>query len=365
MKFYCDGVLLSDGAVTVSKACSSKSLIPALECIKISAYNDTVTMLAYDGELSIEKKLKAEILEEGEILVNGKYFTDFIGKISSYTVSVETDGSGIVIKYGDNATKILALPASDFPFVKKDKGTDYTEVKSKDLKELISKTVFCCATDESRPILKGCLLETKGDKLEATALDGFRLAVYECEKVGGTDMKIVCPARTLNEISRMISDEEETLQLFVSKNTLSIAVDDTVLTSRLYVGEFINKEKILPPAFVTEVKIKKDPFLSSLERASILNRGEKNSFVMFEISANGLRITANSEMGNVDETLEAELEGKELKIAVNGKFITEALKALDEDIVKISLNTPVAPFTIKNVNENKGLYLILPVTANN
>ena len=365
MKFYCEGVLLTDGAVTVSKACSSKTLIPALECIKISAYNDTLTMTAYDGELSIEKKMKADVFEEGDILVNGKYFTDFISKISSFNVSVETDGSGIIIKYGDNATKMLALPASDFPFVKKDKGEEYTEVNAKDFKELINKTVFCCATDESRPILKGCLLETKGDKIEATALDGFRLAVYECEKVGGTDMKIVCPARTLNEISRMINNEDENLKLFVSKNTLSVAVDDTVLTSRLYVGEFVNKDKIFPPAFASEITIKREPLMSSLERASILNRGEKNSFVIFDISNNGLRITANSEMGNVDETIEMNLSGKELKIAMNGKFMAEALKALDEDEIKISFNSNVAPFTVENIETKKGIYLILPVTANN
>ena len=363
MKFYCEGVLLTDGAVTVSKACSSKTSNPALECIKMSAYNDTLTMIAYDGELSIEKKMKADVYEEGEVLVNGKYFADFIGKISAFNVSVETDGNGIVIKYGDNSTKIMALPATDFPFVKKDKGEDYTEVKASDLKNLINKTVFSCATDESRPILKGCLLETKGDKLEATALDGFRLAVYDCEKVGGTDMKIVCPARTLNEISRMIGDENETLQIFVSKNTLSIAVGDTVLTSRLYVGEFVNKDKIIPPAFVTEVLVKKELLLSSLDRASILNRGEKNSFIMLEITNNGLRITANSEMGNVDETISSSLTGKELKIALNGKFLTEALKALDEDEIKLCFNSNVAPFTVENAENKKGIYLILPVTA--
>ena len=64
MKFICDGVVLSDAAITVSKACASKTLVPVLECIKLNARNDTLTLTAYDGELSIEKKIKAEVFEE-------------------------------------------------------------------------------------------------------------------------------------------------------------------------------------------------------------------------------------------------------------------------------------------------------------
>ena len=82
MKFVCEGMILSDAAITVSKACAVRTVTPVLECIKIEAKNDVLTLTAYDGEISIEKKIKAEILEEGEVCVNGKFFADFMGKIS-------------------------------------------------------------------------------------------------------------------------------------------------------------------------------------------------------------------------------------------------------------------------------------------
>ena len=364
MKFICEGVVLSDAAITVSKACASKTIVPVLECIKLNAHNDTLTLTAYDGELSIEKKIKAEVFEEGEVCVNGKFFADFIGKISIFNVTVQSDEKGIVIKYGDNATKMQSLPADEFPFVGVDKGDDYVEIKECDLKNLISKTVFCCATDESRPILKGCLLETKGDKMEATALDGFRMATCECERVGGVDMKIVCPARTLTEISRMIDAKDENLKLFVAKNTLSVEVDNTTLTSRLYLGEFVNKNNVFPPAFATELTVARAELIDSMERASVLTRGDKNNLVIFDIKADGIRLTANSDMGNVDEVIAIELEGKELKIAMNGKFMLDALKALDDERVKLSFNTPVAPFVAENTQTKMGTYLILPVRTN-
>ena len=104
MKFYCDGLLLSDAAVTVSKACSSKTVKPIMECIKMSAKNDVLTLLAYDGEISIEKKIKAEVVEEGEICVNGRFFSDFLNKVSSFNLVLGTGDKGLEIKYGDSAS---------------------------------------------------------------------------------------------------------------------------------------------------------------------------------------------------------------------------------------------------------------------
>lgn len=362
MKFVCDGLVLSDAAVTVSKACSTKTTTPVLECIRIEAKNDTLTLLAYDGEISIEKKIKADVLEEGETCVNGKFFSDFIGKVSGMNLVLATGEKGLEIRYEDSVSFMQVLSASDFPVIHGEEGDEYFEVKESELKTLIAKTVFCCATDDSRPILKGCLLETEGDVLHATALDGYRMAVSECKAAGGTgEVKIVCPARTLTEISRMLEGGDELLQLKVAKNMLSVCVNDTVLTSRLYTGEFVRKENIFPGAFETELFLSRSELIESVERASVLIRGDKNNLILFDIKAGGIQITANSEIGNVSESVKTELKGKELKIAMNGKYLLEALKALDEDTVKLSFNTPISPFTLENKENKESAYLILPV----
>ena len=362
MKFTCDGLVLSDAAVTVSKACSAKTTMPVLECIKISAKNDVLTLLAYDGEISIEKKIKADVLEEGEICVNGRFFSDFIGKVAGMNVVIGTGDKGLEIRYEDSESFMQALPAEDFPAVRSETGDDYFEVKESALKNLIAKTVFCCATDESRPILKGCLLEASEGKLYATALDGYRMATSECGIEGSTgSMKIVCPARTLTEISRMLEGGDKPLKICVAKNMLSVGVDATVLTSRLYTGEFVNRNNIFPPAFSTELCASRAELIESVERASVLIRGDKNNLILFDIKGGNILITANSEIGNVSECVKAEMTGKELKIAMNGKFMLDALKALDEETVKLSFNTPIAPFTLENKENKESSYLILPV----
>lgn len=362
MKFTSDGLVLSDAAATVSKACAVKTTTPVLECIRISAQNDVVTLLAYDGEISIEKKIKADVFEEGEVCVNGRFFSDFIGKVSGMNVVIGTGDKGLEIRYEDSASFLQTLPASEFPSVKNEAGSEYFEVKESELKTLISKTVFCCATDDSRPILKGCLLEAEGGRLRATALDGYRMAVSECSAEGGTgSLKIVCPARTLTEIARMLEGGDKLLKIYVAKNMLSVSVDDTVLTSRLYTGEFIKKENIYPSLFETELFVSRSELIESVERASVLIRGDKNNLILFDIKGGNILITANSEIGNVSECVKAEMSGKELKIAMNGKFMLEALKALEEETIKLAFNKPVSPFTLENKENKESSYLILPV----
>ena len=364
MKFVCNGMTLSDAALIVSKACAVKTITPVLECIKLQAKNDGLTLKAYDGEISIEKKIKAEILEEGELCVNGKTFADFVGKIAGFEVVIASDEKGISIKYADSESYMQALSAADFPIFGENAqdGNEYFEIKESDLKTLISKVVFCCATDESRPILKGCLMETKNGQLTATALDGFRMACSYCDVEGGNgDIKIVCPARTLTEISRMLGNDN-VLKIYASKNLLSVAVEDTVITSRLYSGEFVRKENIYPVDFTTKVQTKRAELIESVERASVLIRGDKNNLIILDIKHDKIVINANSEMGKVEELVSVvDMEGKELKIAMNGKYILDALKALEEEDVVLSFNTSVSPFTVENVSDKCCQYLVLPV----
>ena len=367
MKFVCDGMILSDAATTVSKACAVKTITPVLECIKLHAKNDGLTLTAYDGEICIEKKIKAEILEEGEICVNGKMFADFVGKISGFEVVVVCNDSTVAIRYADSESHMQGLSADDFPRFggNMSENKNYFECKESDLKTLISKVVFCAATDDSRPILKGCLLETKSGVLKAMALDGFRMACSSCEIKGASgDFKIVCPARTLTEISRML-DGADDLKIYTEKNMLSVEIKDTVITSKLYLGEFVKKENVFPLGFATKVTVNRTELCESVERASVLIRGDKNNLISFDIKPGKIGLSANSEMGKIDESVMAELDGAELKIAMNAKYLLDALKALEEEKVVLSFNSNVMPFTAENFENRTNQYLILPVRAGN
>lgn len=360
MKFVCDGLSLSEAVTKVSKACAVRTTSPILECIKLTADLSGVALFATDGELSIRKTIKAEVFEEGEICVPGKLFADFSAKLSGEEISFATGERGVELKYRDSVSYMQALPAEDFPKISLEVGENSFVMKQADLKRVIAETVFCCAQEDSRPILKGCLLEL-GETLTATALDGYRLALSSAALVSKSgENSIICPARTLGEIARTLGDEGE-ITVYTQGGMLLVESEGLTVLSRLYKGEFIKRENVIPARFTTTVTVSRAELTASAERANILNRGDKNNLITLEITENGVKMLSTSEYGNVSEVLSAAVEGQDLTISMNAKFLLDALRALDEDETEISFNGAVSPFILQNKETKRSLYLILPV----
>lgn len=362
MKFAVEAIELAQSVLTVSKACAVRTTVSVLECIKISAYNDVLTLLATDGELSIQDKIKADVLEEGEICVPGKTFADFICKLADRTITVSVCEKGIEIKYEDSVSYIQALGVEEFPKLNFDINENNFVVNQKRFKNLVAGTTFCCATDDSRPLLKGCLVEAEGEEITLTALDGYRLAVgkEKLESASG-NLKIICPCRTMLEISKMLTGEEENIVVYTAGGMMMIRIGETILTSRLYQGEFINRNSIIPKEFGTRAIVKKADVENSIERASVLIKGDKNNLVIMDVRNGFIRITSNSDMGGVDERVKADIEGKEIKIAMNSKFVYDAVKAIGSEEVVFGFNSAISPFICKEKENEDYLYLILPV----
>ena len=361
MKFVCDGLSLSEAVLKVSKACAVRTTAPVMECIKLSAFGEEVTLLATDGELSIRKSVKAEVFDEGETCVPGKLFSDFIGKLSGEEVCIATGDKGVEIKYRDAGTFMQSLPAEEFPKIDFTAGENSFTMKQSDLKKIIAQTTFCCAQDGSRAVVKVCLVEL-GEKLEVTALDGYRLAISSVSIVSKSEEKsIICPARTLAEIARMLEKEDEEITLFTRGGMLLVQSEGTTVVSRLYQGEFIRKENVVPSNFSTVVTLKKEEMIASVERAAILIRGDKNNLVTLDIAADHVKVSSISDFGNVAETVSAQTEGVEMSISMNAKYLLDALHALPEENVVLSFNGAVSPFILQCEQAKDSLYLILPV----
>ncbi len=361
MKVICDGLDLSDGVLKVSKALSVKSANPVLEGIKLVAKGDCLTLTATDNELTIEKKIKAEVLMEGETVVVGKYFVDFTRKLEKEQVELSRlfDGQ-LQIKYSDSESELQVFSAESFPIIKKEEQENYFEIKQKDFKALVERITLACSVDDSRPILKGCLFEIKDKILTAVALDGFRMSVCKKQIDASGDFSAIIPARTLGEIVRLL-EKEESIKVYIQKNTLLVEFENTIIYSRLIEGEFVKYSHILPTSFENVVTVKKDNLLQSIERASIVAKNDKYNVIKFDIKENIMNVIAKSEVGNVNESVIINLKGKDLLIAFNGKYLLEYLKTVEEEFININLNSPIDPCIISPITSEEFTYLILPV----
>lgn len=365
MKLICDGLDLSDAVLKVSKALSVKPANPVLEGIKITAKGDTLTLLATDMELTIEKKIKADVLMEGETVVVGKYFVEFAKKLEKEQVELSRlyDG-GLQIKYSESESELQVFPTENFPKIEMSEKNCFFELSQEDFKEIANKTVFACSTDDSRPILKGCLFEINDNLLTSVALDGFRMAVVKKEVIASSNVKAVIPARALSEILRLLDKAENTIKIYLQNNSIFVEIENTVLISRLIEGEFVKYNHILPNNFSNVVTVNRQALLTSIERASIVARNDRYNVVKFDIKEDILTVYAKSEIGVVNENINIMLNGKDLQIAFNGKYISEYLKIIDDEFINIKLNSSIDPCIITGALNESFLYLVLPVRIN-
>ena len=360
MKLICQGNELSDALAKVVKALPVKRNNPILDGVKLTALGDTLTIFATDLELAIEKKINAQVLIEGEIVVPGKLFADYAKKIEEEQVELDgTDPTKLIIKYLDSELMIKCFSA-DPVFKEVDTQNSFIILK-KELKDIISKVIFNVAVDEARPSLRGVCLNVKDDEVEAVASDGYRLALAKAQiNNNGVIDKIVVPSKSMNELARLIDEGEETITVFVEKNYIMVDLFHTKIVTRLIGEDYINYEKIIPGVFTTSVTVDKKLFENAIDRVSLINRAEKKSYVKMEIKEDTLALNAHSEDGEINEKVTIGLKGKDLTIGFNSKYIIDCMHAIDEPFVTLNFTTSTAPGIIKGESE-RWLYLILPL----
>ena len=362
MLLNCMGLELSDAFLRVSKAISNKVTNPILEGIKLSAEDNELTLSATDTDLSIEKKIKADIKIEGETVVPGKFITEFVKKLSNSDIELEVNEKNqLLIRYDGNESVIQCYNPVEYPGFRKISTEEWFGISKKDLKTIINKTIFSVALDDSRPILKGVLFDIDQKEINAVALDGYRLSRVKKKVTSNFKKQIVVPARSLNEISKLIEDEDEIINIYVDSNAIMIDTTDTKIISRLLEGDFVNYKQIIPMNYETFVIVNKVQIEDALERVSLLSKVGQNNFVKFDIKESSVLLTSNSEIGNIKEKISAVLNGKDVTIAFNQRFILESLKANSDEFVKLCLNTPSNPCVIVPTEGDEFLYLILPV----
>lgn len=362
MKLICQGSELSDALSKVVKALPVKRTNPILDGIRLTASGDTLTLFATDLELAIEKKINAQVLLEGEIVIPGKLFADYAKKIEEEEIELDgTDETKLTIRYLDSAVNIRCLNKDEYPLFK-EVSTEHSFVAlKKDFKEIISKVIFNVAADDARPSLRGVCLNIRPDELEAVASDGYRLALAKATiQNNGIVEKIVVPAKSMNELNRLVDDGEETVAVYIEKNYIMVDLFHTKIVTRLISEDYINYEKIIPGVFTTEVTVDKNIFEKSIDRVALMNRLEKKSYVKMEIKEDSMTLGAHSEEGDVNEKVTIGLKGKDLTIGFNSKYIIDAMHAIDEPFVTLNFTTSTAPGIIKGSTEN-WLYLILPL----
>ena len=368
MKIVCNSTEFSKNCLNVQRTVSSKSTIPSLEGILITAQGETVTLTGYDLEVGSVSTMEAEVIGEGNIVLNAKNLCDILRMVPEDTVSIECDDRNICkIKSGETEYSLIGISADDYPELPSVNKYTSVTIELGKIKDMIRKTIFSVSTSERNPVHTGIKFEINDEKIVLIAVDGARLAIrrediafsYETEEQK-KELQFVVPAKTLNEVTKLAGDDDTQIVIYVGDRHIVFKYKEYEIISRLLEGKFIDYKAAIPLTHTTSIKVATKSLIECIERTSLIIT-DKSSPVRCIVENSVMKFSSVTAIGTANDKLAAQIEGKNVEIGFNNRFVLDALKACDAEEIKIEMGSSNQPIIVTPLEGDNFFYLILPV----
>lgn len=363
-----------NGIKVVKNITSSKGVQPVLSNILIETIsNDRVMFQGTDLNLAISFKLKAEVLSEGKITLSAKTLEEIVNKLPDKPVVLKLNDETNVVTISCSKSKfeLIGISAEEYPKVFDDKQTEEDkefEIKTGLLNKGIKQTAFSTAQNETGSVLSGVCFNINENILEMVATDGNRLTRSRKEiNSKGESVIFISPARTLVEISRIISMlKDETVKFILKKNKIVFEFENVTFQSRLIEGTYPKYQQLIPTTNEKTVSIARESLIQAIERVSVMVN-ERTNIVKFNFETNSLEISTDTpESGSGKDMLDIDYSYENLLIAFNYRYVLDSLKNMDSKNVKVEMSTNLSasifkPETENEEDDNNYICLIMPV----
>jgi len=372
MKLTVSQAQLAHGLGVVSRAVSPRSTLPVLNNILIATDEGRLRLSATNLELGITCWIGAQIEEEGSVTIPARIFNDLISTLpgDKVSLSLTTRTQSLNIHCGTSNFDIKGIDAQEFPPMPVPDLSAGVELNVADFKEMILQVGFAASTDEARPVLQGVLMEINDNQMSLAATDGFRIAVRSAELSTPltNPVKVIIPARSLGELARIATDGNETLTMVVppDRGQAIFHLKDAELVTQLIEGNFPDYRAIIPRSFKTRTVISTAEFVKACRQAEIIAR-EGNYVIRLNIqpqeSGPGVVefTTQSEEMGSGEVVVDANIEGPDLLIAFNVRFLGEVLEVIGSPNTILSTNANNTPGLLAPVGDESYKHVIMPM----
>lgn len=367
MKFVIKKEYLIEGLNNVSKAISSKNLIPILAGIKFELKKQGLYLSASDTDISIQSFISSDNIESidelGSIVIYGKYIVEIIRKLPNSNITIEVlDGYKMLILTENSEFNLNGINPEEFPNLYLEESREPIILKNSSFKSLINKVSFATSQSETRPLLTGINLIIKNNSLEVLATDSYRLAKSSIDIDRSTDneINVVIPCRNLIELIKII-DDNDNIEMHLFNNKVLFKYKNLLFQSRLLNGTYPTNSSIIPNKFDIMFDCNINNLYEMIDRASLLTSDKDKNTIKLVLNKDELVILSNSpEIGKVEEKLKIKND-KEINISFSSKYMMEALRSFDTEIVTICMNSDITPIVVKSKDENNLIQLLLPI----
>jgi DNA polymerase-3 subunit beta len=358
---------LSQALQIVSRAISTRSTLPILNNILLETTSEGLSLSATNLEIGIRKQVEAEVQEDGATTAPARLLTDFVSSLPDRELSIGLDKSTqtLNLRCGSFDTHIKCIEAEEFPPGPRPDEGDRLSIPLADMLAAIDQTQMAASTDEARPVLTGVLLHIDGGGQTLAATDGHRLAVRKLEAQGAdaVEARLIVPARALAELGRALKGETGELEVIVSKarNQVFFRAGRSEVTSRLIDGTYPNYAQVIPSKSSTVINVPTSELTQTVRAVSLFARDSAN-VIRIRAGNEGMVLSATTnEVGDSRAEVSAQVEGSEIQIAFNARYILDALSVIDRDSVQLQFDGPLSPGLIRPPDGDDYLYVIMPV----
>ena len=371
MKLEIKKEILLEGLNKVSKAISTKNLIPILAGIKFELKEEGLTLTASDNDITIQTFIPVNaddmtIEKEGIIIIQGKYILDIVKKLPDEYINIEViDDLKILISTKNSEFNLNGISQNEYPKINLEVKEDFVLINNRVFKSIINQTSFATSNDESRQILTGINFKINGNIMECNATDSYRLArkVITLKNPSEENYNVVIPSKNVIEFSRILNDNDNDIEVHIFNNKILFKYDNIIFQSRLISGSYPNTSNLFPNECMLKVTVNLNDLYDVIDRASILTSDKDKNIVTLETNNNTLYMRSSSaEIGRVEEKMDIEKDNDEnIKISFSARYMMEALKSFTSTHVELSFVGEIKPIIIKEKDDDELTQLVLPI----
>ncbi len=371
MKLKIKKDLLLDNLNKVSKAISTKNLIPILSGIKFELNDKGLTLTASDNDITIQTFIESNkedmtIEKEGIIIIQGKYILDIVRKLPDEYINIEViDDLKILISTENSEFNLNGISQNEYPKINLELKENFVLINNKVFKSIINQTSFATSNDESRQILTGINFKINGNIMECNATDSYRLArkLITLKDFSQESYNVVIPSKNVIEFSRILNDNDNDIEIHIFNNKILFKYDNIIFQSRLISGSYPNTANLFPNESLLKITVDLNALYDVIDRASILTSDKDKNIVTLETSKNTLIMRSSSaEIGRVEEKMGIEKDNdEEIKISFSARYMMEALKSFTGDKVELSFVGEIKPIILKDKDNDELTQLVLPI----
>ena len=374
MKLTIKKDILLEALNKVSKAISTKNLIPVLAGIKFELKKKKLTLTASDNDITIQTVINISdddsniiVEKEGSIIIQGKYILDIVRKLPDKFINIEVVDELKIIIYTENSEfNLNGINEKEYPNINLDESKSKILINNITFKNIVNQTAFASSTEETKPVLTGINFNINGDILECNSTDSYRLArkVVKLEKESSENFNIVIPSHNLLEFRRILDeDEKENVEIHITGSKVLFIYKNLKFQSRLINGTYPNTSNLIPNDEFLVIKTNINDLYNVVDRASILTSDKEKNTVTLETNGNVLTLKSSSqEIGRVEEKMEIEKNNdQDIRISFSAKYMMEALKSFSSETVEIHFVGEIKPILVKSSEDETLTQLVLPI----